>query len=157
MVKVLFVCLGNICRSPMAEAVFRDMVKREGLEDKIAVDSAGTGSWHVGDPPHRGTRDVLDRHQISYEGLKARQVNQQDLSNFDYIVAMDAGNLGELRKMAGFKKTGEIRRLMDFVPNSDILDVPDPYYAGNFDEVYEMVAKGCRGLLETIKQKHHLS
>lgn len=157
MIKVLFVCLGNICRSPMAEAVFRDLVKREGLEDKIFVDSAGTGGWHVGSSPHRGTREILDRYQISYEGLKARQIHKNDLSDFDYIIAMDGENLGNLRRMAGYNNTGEISRLMDFVPDADILDVPDPYYTGNFEEVYDMIVKGCKGLLQKIKEEHHLS
>src|SRR5690606_26802126 len=93
LIKVLFVCLGNICRSPMAEAIFRDMVKREGLDAYIEVDSAGTGDWHVGKPPHEGTRRLLDSKQISYAGLVARQLTKEDLSTFDYILAMDENNL----------------------------------------------------------------
>lgn len=157
MVKVLFVCLGNICRSPMAEAVFRDLVKKEGLEDQITVDSAGTGNWHIGKPPHEGTRNILDRYQISYEGLKARQVERKDLQEFDYIIGMDSENMGNLRRLAGFSKTGRIARLMDYVKDSDLADVPDPYFTGNFDEVYEMVTKGCKGLLEEIKKEYNLA
>ncbi|MDQ0163504.1 low molecular weight protein-tyrosine-phosphatase [Aeribacillus alveayuensis] len=156
MIKVLFVCLGNICRSPMAEAVFRDLVKKEGLEDKIMVDSAGTGNWHVGKPPHEGTRKILDQYQISYEGLKARQVEKEDLFNFDYIIGMDTENIGNLRRLATFSKTGHIGRLMDYVKDRDLVDVPDPYFTGNFEEVYEMVQKGCKGLLETIKKEYNL-
>jgi protein-tyrosine phosphatase len=156
MVKVLFVCLGNICRSPMAEAVFRDLVKKEGLEDKIMIDSAGTGNWHIGKPPHRGTQQILSKYNIDFEGIRARQVSEDDVESFDYIIAMDVENLGNLRRLAGYKKTGFIGRLLDFVPDSDVADVPDPYYTGNFDEVYELIQKGCKNLLETIKKEHHL-
>lgn len=156
MINVLFVCLGNICRSPMAEAIFRDMVKKEGLEDKIQVDSAGTGHWHIGKPPHEGTQEILKKYKIDYEGLKARQVAKEDVSQFDYIIAMDAENLGNLRRLAGYEKTGFIGRLLDFVEDSKVADVPDPYFTGNFDEVYELVSKGCRGLLERIKKEHNI-
>jgi len=156
MISVLFVCLGNICRSPMAEAIFRDLVKKEGLEGKIAVDSAGTGNWHVGKPPHHGTQEILTKNNISFEGIRARQVGEVDLSSFDYIIAMDVENLGNLRRLAGYNKTGFIGRLLDFVPDSNLADVPDPYFTGNFTEVYELIQKGCRGLLETIKQEHQL-
>ncbi|MBM7619828.1 protein-tyrosine phosphatase [Bacillus tianshenii] len=154
MVRVLFVCLGNICRSPMAEAVFKQLVEKDGLGDRVEVDSAGTGDWHIGHPPHEGTRKLLDEKKISYQGMKARQVVKEDLSNYDYIIAMDSENLGNLRKMAGYDKTGYVGRLLDFVPASKINDVPDPYFTGNFDEVYQLVTEGCENLLEKIKEEN---
>ncbi|MGD6817823.1 low molecular weight protein-tyrosine-phosphatase [Metabacillus sp. 113a] len=156
MIHVLFVCLGNICRSPMAEAVFREMVKKEGLENKITADSAGTGDWHIGKAPHEGTQEILTRSGISFEGLAARQFIKEDLPKFDYIICMDAENLGNVRRMAGYSQTGHIGRLLDFVEEAEVLDVPDPYFTGNFDEVYELVSSGCRGLLEEIKENEKL-
>ncbi|WP_099355476.1 low molecular weight protein-tyrosine-phosphatase [Fredinandcohnia onubensis] len=154
MIKVLFVCLGNICRSPMAEAIFRDLVQKEGLADRIQVDSAGTGDWHIGHPPHKGTQTILTKYNISFEGIKARQVLPEDLGQFDYIIAMDSDNLGNLQKMITGEKTGRIQRLLDFVDESKITDVPDPYYTGNFDEVYELVTNGCKRLLDVIKNEN---
>lgn len=156
MVRILFICLGNICRSPMAEAVMRDLVKKEGLEDVISIDSAGTGNWHVGKQPHEGTRRILDRYNISYKGQKARQITAEDLSHYDYLIGMDSENVGNIRRLAGYKKVGSIQRLLDYLEDSPIADVPDPYYTGNFDEVYEMVSKSCVKLLNEIKQVHKL-
>jgi protein-tyrosine phosphatase len=156
MIKVLFVCLGNICRSPMAEAVFRDLVKKDGLEKVISIDSAGTGNWHVGEPPHEGTRNILSSNEIMYEGQKARQIKTKDLTEFDYIIGMDAENIGNMHKMAGQSKTGMIARLMDFVPDNEFEDVPDPYFTGNFQEVYELVTAGCERLLVEIKNRESL-
>ncbi|MEH7386921.1 low molecular weight protein-tyrosine-phosphatase [Bacillus sp. JJ1521] len=154
MIKVLFVCLGNICRSPMAEAIFRDMVKKDGLANEIQVDSAGTGDWHIGHPPHQGTQTILTKNNVSFEGMKARKVIQADLEQFDYIIAMDSDNMRNLKRMTGTEKTGQIKRLLDFVEDSKVTDVPDPYYTGNFDEVYELVSNGCKRLLDVIKKEN---
>ncbi|MBH8596851.1 low molecular weight protein-tyrosine-phosphatase [Thermoactinomyces sp. CICC 10523] len=155
MISVLFVCLGNICRSPMAEAVFRHYVREEGLDDQIRVDSAGTGDWHTGEPPHHGTRKKLDQYGISYEGIRARQVKKEDFSNFTYIIGMDNRNVENLHKLSG-NSGNNVYRFVDFIPNTTYTEVPDPWYTGNFDETYELVSAGCRHLLDKIKREHHL-
>ncbi|MNW41220.1 Low molecular weight protein-tyrosine-phosphatase YfkJ [compost metagenome] len=149
-IGVLFVCLGNICRSPMAEAVFRHLIKQEGLEEQFVIDSAGTGDWHIGNPPHQGTRNILDLKQISYEGLKARQVAVSDFTDFDYIVAMDVKNEKDLSSLAKGQEA-TIIKLLDLVPEAKSKEVPDPYFTGNFDEVYDLVVRGSQALLEHIR------
>jgi protein-tyrosine phosphatase len=150
-VRVLFVCLGNICRSPMAEAVFQDLVADAGLTDQFEIDSAGTGSWHVGEKAHRGTRRVLAAHGISYDG-RARQITDADLADDrTYIIAMDQDNMNSLRNRYGDHH--RLYRLLDFADQDEIRDVPDPYYSDNFEFVYQLVADGCRGLLEMIRQE----
>lgn len=99
MIRVLFVCLGNICRSPMAEAVMRDLIEKEHLNDKIEVDSAATSSWHVGEPPHRGTQDKLKEYGISTTGMRGRQLQQADVEKFAYIIGMDESNIRNIRTM----------------------------------------------------------
>ncbi len=133
----------------MAEAVFQHMVEKAGLADKIVVDSAGTGNWHVGEKAHVGTRQALARHGISYEG-QARQITAADLADPQaYIVAMDDENMADLQRKFG--SHSRLVRLLDFAGNTPLREVPDPYYTGNFDTVYQLVVDGCQGLLAKIR------
>lgn len=158
MIKVLFVCLGNICRSPMADGILQHKVKQAGLDKQIMVDSAGTGSWHVGEQAHQGTRAVLKKHNISYNG-RARQFVRRDLSDFDYILAMDSSNLTNIRQYIGGDSDGEVRLFLSYAKDAGTVDretVPDPYYDDRFDYVYDLVDKGCDALLAHIRETHTL-
>jgi Protein-tyrosine-phosphatase len=140
----------------MAEAVFRLKVEEAGFSKEISIDSAGTGDWHIGKPPHEGTRKLLDSRGISYEGMRARQVRGNDFSDFDYIVCMDNSNernVEAIRQGLNASDHGKAKlfKLLDLVPEAGTTDVPDPYYTGNFEEVYELVSTGCDRLLEQIK------
>ena len=150
-VRVLFVCLGNICRSPMAEAVFSHKVREMGLQDKIEADSAGTGDWHAGERPHKGTMAILAKNAVPYDG-RARQLLKSDLETFDYIITMDDANL---RGVRGLGKTSAIvSPFLAFAKGIDVREVPDPFYTGNFHEVYELVDNAADGLLNTIVETH---
>ena len=155
MIRVLFVCLGNICRSPMAEAVMRNLVEQRGLAGKIEIDSAGTGSWHAGEPPHRGTLKKLEEMKISTSGMKARQLKSGDLDDFDYIVCMDESNVRNTREMLKAHTDAKIFRFLDLTPHQK--DVPDPWYTGDFEETYSLCVEGCEGLLEKIMKEHALA
>ena len=147
-IRVVFVCTGNICRSPMAEAVFAHLVDQADLSDHFDISSAGTHGWHVGERPHRGTQQVLRKHNIILERNKrANKYNLRDYDLYDYILAMDEENLRNMGPNEGRR----IKRLLEYSPPGTRLDVPDPYYENNFDEVFELVMEGSQGLLEYIK------
>ena len=148
MVRILFVCLGNICRSPMAEAVMRDMIEKENLSSKIKVDSAATSRWHIGDPPHKGTQAKLKEYGITTSGMKGRQLQKEDFEKFDYIIGMDSQNVSNIRQMLGQPEHPKIFRFLDITSHKK--DVPDPYYTGDFQETYNLVQEGCSILLHMV-------
>ena len=150
--NILFVCMGNICRSPMAEAVFRDLVTKEGVADRFEIASAGTGDWHVGQAPHLGTRETLRRHGIEPDGLIAKHVTQTMLDRADYVVAMDGENLSDLQSWRVDRR--KVSRLLDYAEGLDVHDVPDPYYDGRFELVYQLVSIGSAGLLQHIREQY---
>ena len=153
-VRVLFVCLGNICRSPMAEAVFAHLVREAGLQDKIEADSAGTGSWHINSAPHPGTMEILEKNGIVYEG-RGRQLKRSDLDDFDYIITMDDENLHNVRRHG--KGRAKVAPLLEYAATASqwgIREVPDPYFGGGFDVVYQLVRDGAAGLLAAIRKDH---
>lgn len=154
MVKVLFVCMGNICRSPMAEQVFRHLVAQARLSDQFEIDSAGTLDYHVGARPHSGTQRVLRANGVDVGTHTARQVLPYDLNYYDYVLAMDGDNLADLRSFPQGK--AKVGRLLDFAPDQPIRNVPDPYYMGNFEAVYDLITRACRGLLDTIIRERGL-
>lgn len=149
-INVLFVCMSNICRSPMAEAIFRDLVDKSNLRDRFEIQSAGVGGVPAGERPHRGTREVLFRHGIDSNGLVAKPVSQDMLDRADYIVAMDNENLSELRSWR--IAAGKLSRLLDYATDLDVREVPDPYYDRRFELVYELSRLGAQGLLKHIQQ-----
>jgi protein-tyrosine phosphatase len=153
MIRVLFVCLGNICRSPIAEAVFAHKVREAGLDHAIAADSAGTGDWHVGQRPHQGARRILADKGVDYEH-RARQVLASDLERFDYVITMDDDNLHAVRAMGDGKAL--VRPFLSYAPAVGVTQVPDPYYSGNFEEVYGMAVAAADGLLGAIRKEHAL-
>ena len=137
----------------MAEALMRAKVKEAGLEVFITVDSAGTGDYHIGKPPHHGTRAILDEHSISYEGMACRQFHENDFTNQTYIICMDENNERDILDWSNAEhKQAVVLKMMDLLPDQQVRNVPDPYYTGNFEEVYHLVEAGCDALLEHIKK-----
>jgi len=152
--KVLFVCLGNICRSPTAEGVFRHKVREAGLEDRIEIDSAGTGDWHVGKAPDARTRAAALRRGYDLSSLRARQVSMADFSRYDLILAMDHANLRDLKHLRAGSGKAELDLFLRRYDLS-IDEVPDPYYGGEdgFEQVLDLVEQACDGLLMEVKRR----
>lgn len=151
-IRILFVCMGNICRSPTAEAVFRHVVHEEGLDDAFEIDSAGTGGWHVGDPPDGRMNETATRHGVPLNG-EARQLSADDLDRFDHILAMDRDNLHDILFLDPSGEGGDhVRLFREYDPSPDDFQVPDPYYGGpeGFENVYGIVERTARALLAAM-------
>ncbi|HWY93549.1 MAG TPA: low molecular weight protein-tyrosine-phosphatase [Steroidobacteraceae bacterium] len=152
--RVLFVCLGNICRSPTAEGVFRHLLRQEAPELQVEVDSAGTADYHLGEPPDLRSQRAAMRRGIDLGGLRARQVTPADFARFDLILAMDRANLLELEAMRPKDSRARVRLFLEYAPELKRLEVPDPYYrdASGFEEVLDFSAAASRGLLADLQK-----
>lgn len=155
-VSVLFVCMGNICRSPTAHAVFRKLVIDEGLDGVIHVDSAGTHAYHIGNPPDERSMLTARQRGIEMQDLRARKVDFSDLIEFDYVLAMDADNYANLVAMAPHDLKPKIQLFLQYAPQLKVEHVPDPYYGGaeGFNQVFDLVDEASRGLLSHIRKNH---
>jgi len=156
MVRVLFVCMGNICRSPTAEGVFRAMVERAGLLERIDIDSAGTHAYHVGEPPDRRAQAAARQRGIELGGLRGRQTTRADIEQFDYVLAMDEENYDNLVAICPPGREERIRLFLDFAPDRPERSVPDPYFGGDagFERVLDMIEEASQGLLAHLRRHH---
>ena len=151
MIKILFVCHGNICRSPMAEFVMKDMVNREGLAENFEINSAATSTEEIGNPVYPPAREELLKHGISCEGKTARRMTKGDYDYYDYIIGMDRWNIRNIEKIVGNDKDGKISLLLSYAGLDR--DISDPWFTGNFGATWNDVVKGCKGLLEHIENE----
>ncbi len=155
LVNVLFVCLGNICRSPIAQGVFEDLLRRGGLQDEVFVDSAGTGAWHIGEPPDVRGQESAGKRGLDLGGQKARRMTLEDCRRFDYVIAMDRDNYESVFPLCRRSET-EVRLFLDYAPDVSQEEVPDPYFGGpdGFEHVLDLVEEAARGLLDDVREKH---
>jgi protein-tyrosine phosphatase len=155
-ISILFVCMGNICRSPTAQGVFRDMVDKQGLSEYISTDSAGTIDYHAGSKPDRRARETAIKRGLDLSDLRARMVSADDFERFDYVIAMDRSNYAALEALCPPGREERLHLLLDFAPHQPIREVPDPYYGGvaGFDRVFDLVEEASRGLLDKIMSNH---
>ena len=152
MIKVMFVCLGNICRSPMAEFVLKDMVKKQGLEKEFYIKSSATSSEEIGNDIHYGTRDKLIQNGISFTKRKAVKLRAEDYKKYDYIIGMEKSNVINIKRIVGEDVDDKIYRLLDF--SDTTRDIVDPWYTGNFEITFNDIVEGCNGFLKCLKDKN---
>lgn len=153
MIRIMFVCLGNICRSPMAEAIARVKLQEKGFQDIIHVASSGTGNWHIGKRPHEGTLKILETHGYDHANLRGSQIKSDHFYEWDYFIAMDSSNEHHLKNLKPDDSQAIIKRLLSYHPSSSLTDVPDPYFTGNFVEVYELIEQSISNLLAEVIQQ----
>lgn len=155
MIKVLFVCLGNICRSPTAEGVFRKLAQEEGLADWIHIDSAGTHAYHVSEPPDLRAREAASLRGVDLSAIRARRLERSDFETFDHILVMDESNYRNLIAVCPPKASHKIKFFLDYAPHLGTREVPDPYYGGEygFERVLDMIEDAAQGLLEQLKSE----
>lgn len=153
--SVLFVCMGNICRSPTAEAVFRHLLEEQGLSGLITTDSAGTHGYHIGEPPDERARRTALGRGVDLSDLRARRVTAEDFTIFDFILAMDRDNFRTLAQLCPPVHHGKLKLFMDFAPDLGVREVPDPYYGGplGFEQVFDLIEAAAWGLLEDLRQR----
>lgn len=150
MIKILFICHGNICRSPLAEFVMKDIAAKAGLADSFVIASAATSTEEIGNPVHRGTREKLREHGISAAGKTAVQMKRSDYDKYDYLIGMDDWNIRNILRITGGDPEGKVHKLLEFAGRDG--DIADPWYTGNFDETYEDVKAGCDGLWKIVME-----
>jgi protein-tyrosine phosphatase len=155
-VKVLFVCMGNICRSPTAHGVFAHLVHSQGLDDRILIDSAGTHAYHIGSSPDKRSQAAALRRGFDLSAQRARKVTVADIEDFDYVLAMDRANLDDLQDLVAAAQRERVRLFMTFAERWNVDEVPDPYYGGDsgFERVLDMVEDAAAGLLAHIRRNH---
>ena len=154
--KILFVCMGNICRSPTAEGSFRSIVSKQDLSDCFEIDSAGTHAYHVGNPPDSRSQQTARKYGIDLSSQRARKVHESDFYYYDFIIAMDFDNLERLKSMCPKESHSKIELMLDYSNEHPGASVPDPYYEGKFDEVFKMVHSACLSFYESIEKKTNI-
>jgi len=146
--RIVFICHGNICRSPMAEFVLKDMVKKRGIADDFFIESRATSTEEIGNPVHRGTQRKLSEFGISTAGKTAIQLRKNDYEKYDYLICMDSANVRNTMRIIGSDKDGKVTKLLSYAGEGG--DIADPWYTGNFDETYDDVFRGCEGFLKEM-------
>ena len=153
--KILFVCMGNICRSPTAHGLFQSMIRKEQLNEIIEIDSAGTHSWNIGNPPDISSQKTAKKHNVDISELRARPIVKEDYNYYNYIIAMDENNLSNMLIDCEDENRYKLKLLLEYADNTTITEVPDPYGGGmdGFESVYDLIEQGCSGLLRALQKE----